>query len=232
MPFCPNCGREYQPYANFCNACGHALPDAPVTTTDAGPSELPYHISLKRIVLMTVLTWGLYLYYWFYLTWKQYRDHTGDEAYPVWHVLTLYVPIYGLFRTYAHARTYRDLMQDAGIPSSIKGWLAVVMMYFWGWLLAAFSLAAAALTGTFGFMVGTYTFVICGTIIALFISSFLHLQNNFNRYWRGLPNMRVTSARIGVGEVIFGIIGALFWLLILLNIFSPQINGFQPTPAV
>lgn len=81
-------------------------------------------------------------------------------------------------------------------------------------------------------MVGTYIFAFCGIIIALFISSFLHLQNNFNRYWRGLPNVRVTSARIGVGEVIFGIMGALFWLLILLNIFSPQINGFQPTPAV
>ena len=30
-----------------------------------------------------------YLFYWFYLTWRQYRDHTGDTAYPVWHALTL-----------------------------------------------------------------------------------------------------------------------------------------------
>lgn len=139
MPFCPTCGREYQLYANFCNACGHALPDAPVTTTDAGLSELPYYISRKRIILMAILTFGLYLlFYWFYLTWKQYRDHTGNEAYPVWHTLSLFVPIYGLFRAYAHARTYRDLMQDAGIPSSVKGWPAVVTMYFGGWLPAAF----------------------------------------------------------------------------------------------
>ena len=39
-----------------------------------------YHISLKRVLFMTVLSVGLYLFYWFYITWKRYRDHTQAEA--------------------------------------------------------------------------------------------------------------------------------------------------------
>ena len=212
MPFCPNCRRATQPEANFCPNCGMDLSNAPGAATNTGPLELPYYISQKRIILMTVLTFGLYLLpYWFYLTWKQYRDHTGNDAYPVWHVFALFVPIYGLFRAYAHARTYRDLMQDAGIPSSIKGWPAVVTMYFWGWLPAAFYGVAGALAGALG-IGGTYVLVICGIIIALFLASFLHLQNNFNRYWHGLPNTQVTSVRIGVGEIVIGVFGVLLWL--------------------
>ena len=77
---------------------------------------------------MLVLTYGLYLFYWFYLTWKQYRDHTGEEVFPVWHALTQFVPIYRWFRFYAHVRVYKDLMINAGVPSSLSPFWAVVVM--------------------------------------------------------------------------------------------------------
>ena len=75
MPFCSNCGNEYQSVAQFCSTCG-----VPLTAHSSGegvletgiPQELPYYISLNRILLMTVLSYGLYLFYWFYRTWKQY----------------------------------------------------------------------------------------------------------------------------------------------------------------
>ena len=220
MPFCPNCGREYQPYANFCRACGAALSDHPVDLTPVGPPlELPYHLSLNRVLLMTVLSYGLYLFYWFYLTWKQYRDYTGDDAYPIWHALTLFVPIYGLFRTHAHAWTYLDLMRDAGVPSSIKAWLVVSLMIisnilFWTSLRMEFSVDALAQDTAIGIA------FIDTIAIGLSLVILLHLQSNISRYWDSRPNVRVTSARIGVGEVIFAIIGAFAWLNTLASIFS------------
>ena len=75
---------------------------------------------------MAVLSYGLYLFYWLYLTWKQYRDHTGQEVFPVWHALTLAVPIYGLFRTHAHVRSFKELMFSSGVTSTLSpGWASL-----------------------------------------------------------------------------------------------------------
>lgn len=223
MPFCPNCGREYQPYANFCRACGAALSDQPVDLTPVGPPlELPYHLSLNRVLLMTVLSYGLYLFYWFYLTWKQYRDYTGDDAYPIWHALTLFVPIYGLFRTHAHARTFRALMWDAGLSSSIRpgwAWVAVLIAGFLG-NVSLRGYMQLALRGELTQGAVIWFLVIDLIVMALIAGLLLHIQSNINRYWNSRPNMRVRSARIGVGEVIFGILGVLSWLTTLADIFS------------
>ena len=86
-----------------------------------GVRFLPNYLPPTRILLMAVLSYGLYLFYWFYLTWKQYRDHTGREAFPVWHALTLVVPIYGLFRTHAHVRSFKELMVNSGYFNSHSG---------------------------------------------------------------------------------------------------------------
>ncbi len=222
MPFCPNCGRETQSQANFCPACGAELAAVPVTSNPVEtPGELPYHISLNRIVLMTVLSQGLYLFYWFYLTWKQYRDHTGDVAYPVWHVLTMYVPIYELFRIHAHARTYRDLMRLAGVASSIKAWLAVVLWFISVRIVVIqFCISVTLLSDEARDFYGAVPLLgILGFAIGLVIALLWHLQSNINRYWRGFLNARVTSARIGVGEIIFAIIGVLAWAAFVTYIF-------------
>ena len=219
MPYCPNCRRTTQDEANFCPNCGTDLSNAPGAVTNAGPLELPYYISLNRIVLMTVLSYGLYLLYWFYLTWKQYRDYTGDTVYPIWHALTLFVPIYGLFRTHAHAWTFIDLMHDAGVPSTIKAWLVVLLMIIaniLSWISVRMSFSVEALSQDTAIGIAFIDAIAIGLTLVILT----HLQSNISRYWDSRPNVRVTSARIGVGEVIFGIIGALGWWNTLANIFS------------
>ncbi len=241
MPFCPNCGREAQNDTNFCPTCGADLSAAPVNPPPLGtPQELPYHLSLNRILLMSVLSYGLYLFYWFYLTWKQYRDHTGNDAYPVWHALTLLVPVYGLFRTHAHARTFRALMWNARLSSSIRpgwAWVAVLIAGFlvsvslrWAWVAALIAGIVADNVSLLGYMQFAWRGETLGAVIwflvidlivmALIAGLLLHLQSNINRYWNSRPNVRVRPARIGVGEVIFGILGALSWLAAFADIFS------------
>ena len=229
MPFCTNCGNEFQGSADFCSTCGAALPGA--LGGDGGieanvgtgmSTQLPYYISLKRVLLMTALSYGLYLFYWFYITWKQFRDHTQAEAYPVWHTLTLFVPIYGLFRTHAHARCFRDLMRNADISGSISPVWAVLMVLVSG-VLGGISLRIGGgftefATLTQGMAILVAFLDIIG--IALVSGLLFHVQGNLNRYWDGLTNGGATSARIGVGEIIFGIIGLLAWLGTLANIFS------------
>ena len=133
--------------------------------------------------------------------------------------MTLLVPIYNLFRTYAHARAYRDLMRDAGIPGSIKAWLAVGLSWIsgilsLGTLRASFRPEALTQDGAAGIAL-----IDVGATV-LVIALLLHLQSNINWYWYNRTNGRVSSARIGVREVIFAILGILAWANTLANIFS------------
>ena len=236
MPFCTHCGLEYQQPANFCNRCGRALPVAAVraaveeravaavraaveerAVATATPLELPYYISLNRIFFMTALTFGFYLFYWFYLTWQQYRDYAGKESYPFWHALALLVPLYSLFRAYAHACAYRDLMREADLPGSINAPLTVVLtLIAWILAVAAFIDSFSPLALTRG---GAVSIVLVDTIaIAAVIVLLVHIQSNLNGYWHSRTNWRVSSAPVGFGEIIFGIVGAVAWLRALANI--------------
>ena len=118
---------------NCCLQCGASLHEADsycaMCFTEAEPLA-PYLVSVQRVVLLTVLSGGLYLFWWFYITWKQYRDHTGEKAFPVWHALTLVVPIYSFFRIHDHFRTYKDLMTGRQLTSSISPGGAVAAVFF------------------------------------------------------------------------------------------------------
>jgi hypothetical protein len=200
MPFCPNCGTRIDPSDNYCGTCGKGLQGGAVAAAAypaAGPASmtLPYAISLRRVLIMSVLSYGLYLFYWFYLTWKQYRDHTQTEAFPIWHALALMVPVYNLFRTHAHMRTFKSLMRDAGLVSTISAKWAVVLV-----------LVSAAFVD----------FVSIAAVVVLL----LHVQSNLNRYWRKVANARLVNARIGASEVVFGLIGGVFWIDTLANVLS------------
>ncbi|MSQ40943.1 MAG: hypothetical protein EXR55_04670 [Dehalococcoidia bacterium] len=45
--------------------------------------------------------------------------------------------------------------------------------------------------------------------IGVIVVLLLYVQGNLNRYWASLTDHRAINARIGVGEVIFGLIGIL-----------------------
>ncbi len=207
VQYCPQCGSDIGPSAAFCSRCGHRLRNE--NTEEQGTPQVTvgvpqpvfaasgYGLSLRRVLFMTIVSYGLYLFYWFYLTWKQYRDSTGQEAYPVWHALTLFVPIYGLFRTHAHMRTFRDLMRGKGILTTISAGSAV---------------AAVMVSGAIdwnSFRVGSSGEITQGTAVAVTVLAaistaivawlLLHVQGNLNQYWNHISGGRLTDARIGLG---------------------------------
>ena len=83
--FCTNCGSPVEPDGDFCQTCGSAIGLVPRAVVEPGLTDaghLRHILSPERVVLMCILSSGFYLFYWFYLTWKHYRDHTGKEAFP------------------------------------------------------------------------------------------------------------------------------------------------------
>ncbi len=149
---------------------------------------------------MMVLSFGFYHFYWFYLTWKQYRDHTRTKAYPIWHALTYFVPIYYFFRVHAHMRSFKELMVDASLSSTISpGWAVLLIIIYVGlW-------NASALTA----LIITVALEVIGNLFVLGV--LLQVQSNLNRYWSSLANVRAVKAPTGKGEVFVVALGLLLW---------------------
>ena len=56
--------------------------------------------------------------------------------------------------------------------------------------------------------------------IAILAWLLMHVQGNLNDYWHQVSSGRLLDARIGVGEVIFAVIGGLAWLDTIATLLS------------
>lgn len=232
MPFCPYCVHPVESDHIFCGKCGKALPEKSTSDPAEGltgqpPRTLAYRISPTRIMVMTLLSGGLYLFYWFYLTWRQYRDHTGNKVFPMWHTLTLTIPGYGLFRTHAHMKSFEELLLGAGVICTINvGWTVFLVL-----MLNVLGLASSILTGgLFNFGEVSFGAILASTIlniisVAVVLGLILHVQQNLNRYWASLDNMTLLEANVGAGEVIMAVIGVLTWIITLASLVNPAFRA-------
>ena len=154
--------------------------------------------------MLMILSSGLYLYYWFYLTWKQLEPETTDDHYPVWHALTLEVPIYNFFRMYNHMSTVRDLAIRAGVSTSLSpGW--VVVMFIVSGVLES---VASVLESPVPILVMALIIGVLWMVIVCWT------QHTLNQYWRQTRGESLRPARIGVGEVVFALLGVLAYYFI------------------
>ncbi len=176
-----------------------------------------YRVPLQRVLIMSVVSAGLYLLYWFYLTWKHFRDSTDRDAYPVWHALTLLVPIYSLFRIHAHMRVYRELMSMQNLATTISpGWAVVAVlvssaMSFWSarisWDTPITQLEA---------QINAFLVVVSVVVVVWLL---LQVQSNLNRYWAHLYD-RVDSSPLGVVEIVLAVIGLFVWFDTIASVVS------------
>lgn len=220
---CPTCGHPNVPEAVYCANCGlllvpgnvpaqsHPVPGREVRfQADRNANPRPCLIPLSHIALLTFLSFGLYPIYWFYITWKHCRDYTGDNHYPVWHALTLLVPIYMYFRIHAHGRTYRQIQQldQPPAPKLIDPWIPVFLV------LAEIPIyiATAILTVTnpsAADAISNWTYL---PIITLHCALILYLQNHINRIWLTRPDRPAVNTPIGKGAIILCVIGVQLWI--------------------
>ena len=134
--YCESCGAEAGRGAKYCRLCGGnvVLRRGEAPTLEGPLADASSHmIPLGRVFAITMMTHGLYIFYWLYLTWKQYKAHTGKA--PVFvrggGEVPLLVPIYVLLQCCAHVRRFRELMTRAGVPTTISPWwsLALVIVH-------------------------------------------------------------------------------------------------------
>jgi hypothetical protein len=156
-------------------------------------------LSPARIIAFSLLAPALYVFYWSYFTWKQLQPETRERHFPVWHALTLMVPIYGLFRMHKHLEEIEELALRANV-SSISPMGGVVLMLIGG-------VVNAVSTATLGTPLSTALLLVVAVLYGLVV--FL-AQSALTQVWRqrGQP---VRGAEISWVEVVLVLVGLLSW---------------------
>lgn len=159
-----------------------------------------------RIISFTVVTAGLYIFYWLYVTWKQIRDRmettdSGEKLFPVWHSLTMLVPVYGLFRLHRHVELIQNMAHRSEIATSLNPKLVVLLMVL-NQILGITSSGVQNLV---------FLFLVNFISLALITTSIIWTQATLNEYWyvSGAENER--EMPIQLGEVVFALIGIILW---------------------
>ena len=220
---CAQCGQLNRSHANYCSACGaQGFAEVTLEQGEAGPAYQPLatesyalRLSIARIIILSIVTSGLYVFYWLYLTWKHLQSETGDVHYPFWHALTFLVPVYGLFRIHRHIAVIQAASQRAGVEALLTPALAVTMLALY-WLLAMLSANSAS----FG------TFVVLNLIrLALITTVIVRAQATLNNYWSSVKGEALARVPLGGGEVRF--VALVLFMQLTLTLF---LGSGAPTP--
>ena len=88
-----------------------------------------FAVSIAKLVVLSVCTFGLYEVWWFYRHWRLARE-SGEDVWPVVRALFMVFFIYALFR---RIRRYPDgiARREAGFPAGplAFGWIVVSLLY-------------------------------------------------------------------------------------------------------
>ena len=216
---CPMCSVRQPEGYRFCTQCGYQLSEEETVQQGGG---YPFIIgaertdalllSSARLIILSALSLGLYFYYWTYLTWKHLQSETEEVHYPVWHALSLLVPIYGLFRIHKHTSVIRDLAAKSGIETSLNPDLVFVLMLL-NTLLGLAPLALGNSVSALSLFIGVIGLVIGITVI-------VWAQAPLNGHWQRSRSESLSNAPVNVWEIVIVLLG-LAWYLVIPNLIGP-----------
>ncbi len=109
---CINCGAVNNDADTFCAACGSVLTTVANGDALTGPLDpLFLHISVTRLILMSVASVGLYEVYWIYKNWKYIKEREGLRIRPFWR------GVFGVF--FCHSLLWR-IKEDKAASALIE----------------------------------------------------------------------------------------------------------------
>ena len=194
-------GLANPPDADSCTQRGSQAPEQSPPPDEGEPDpgrplpaeDYALRISPVRIIVLSIATSGVYVLYWLYRTWKQLQAETGDVHYPVWHALTLFVPVYGLFRIHRHLSVIQELGRKQGIEALMPPVLGVTLMALY-WLIVLVS----------GNQADFASIILLAVIrLALVTTLMVRAQSTLNAYWSSVHGSRAVRMPLGREEVRF-----------------------------
>jgi hypothetical protein len=200
---CKNCDNKLASEAKFCNKCGK-----PVQLEKEIVDIEYFSIPLKRLALLSVLTFGIYEIFWFYKNWEAIKKAEQQKISPLGRAIFTVFYCYDFFK-----KVLQSAKKNNYSDSYSPGLLALVYIVL---LLVGNGLSKIENT--------TFVFNILWLLIAtLSFIPLLSVQKaiNFN-------NSKVVSnfdknRKFSKGEIILTVIGTIWFGLVMLGTFSSLI---------
>jgi hypothetical protein len=195
--------------ANFCPQCRQIefqelSPESVARMASSEPLAVPAYLRLEasRLVIASILSGGLYIFFWLYITWKQLAQETHDVHFPVWHALTWTVPVYQVFRLHRHSTVIQGLAVQAGVPTTLDARTVVALA------LASFGLGLVSLL-----TVNAALATILGLLgIAVTTTIIVWNQGALNAYWVTRHGDQLRAAPMSGVERGIVLLGVLVWI--------------------
>lgn len=170
---------------------------APEPATDlAAPAPLPFvSISPRKLLVLTLCTFGVYEVWWLFRQWRQVREATGEDVSPPWRAVFGILFCYSLFKRVEKQSLLHRLPGGTGPDALAAAYIVPSLLYrlpdpYW---LVAF----------------------------LGVLPLLAVQGSINRLNEHLRPGTAVDARLGAGGRTLAVLGCLVWLLVALAMVGP-----------
>jgi hypothetical protein len=184
--------------------CENAPPDEEKITVQ-NDAELPddnspifFYIPISRLILMSILSFGLYEAYWIYKNWRYLNDRDNLNIQPFWR------GVFGIF--YCHG-ILKSIRNDSSTNKYEKGKFSAGGLTT-GWIILRY----------LGYAFGKVS-IIAGAIGLFIFPSYLffipaqNFINRINSSRQPKPSYNSWSA----GHILCIVIGIIYWLLVLVS---------------
>ena len=110
-----------------------AIPEvapAPVAQHDAAQTgPLFLHIPIGRLILMSIISWGLYEAYWIYKNWRYVKERDGLEIKPFWRGIFGIFFVHGIMKTIRNDKQANKLEQAKFSAGGLTaGWIVLILL--------------------------------------------------------------------------------------------------------
>jgi hypothetical protein len=155
---------------------------------------------IRHLVVLSVVSLGLYPPYWLYRNLKLLAAHRALSISPFWRTSFAFLPVIGWPIFKDQLQLFAEAAEAAGVPSAIAPWPHTL----------GFQLISAV-----AWLVPT-PWSMFGNAAVIFL---LPAQRTLNAYWAVAQPGRPTRTAYSAGEVVFAVVCALIWGVLLAALF-------------
>lgn len=168
-------------------------------------------VSIWKLLILTLLTLGIYHTYWIYRNWKFIKKYEKSDISPSWRTFGSIIPILNIWLVYGLFKSIMEMVRKKNIEIN---WSAGLLTFLYIFTTVIFLL------------VPEEYFIISILLLPIITFPLIPIQNCLNKYWNKLE-VKSLKTKINTGEIVLIIVGIVLWILI---VFGMLVSDYSISP--